>query len=252
MKLTVLGSGTAVPSAKRASPCILIETDEVKALCDTGPGSLRQLAKKGVRLDEIDSIVYSHLHIDHTADLAPFLFASKYAQDMPRTKHLHVIGPQGIKRFYKNLIKAYGSYITPDHFTIAWSELSEGSLLLNGLCVKAIPVAHARGSIALRFEEGNGKSIVYSGDTDYCNNIVTLARETDLLLLECSFPEHMKCEGHLIPSLAGTIARESLCKMLVLTHFYPPCDNHDLLTPLKNEFAGHVVLAEDLMSFNVT
>ncbi len=56
------------------------------------------------------------------------------------------------------------------------------------------------------------------------------------LLLECSCPEGHKVAGHLTPSLAGRIARESGCKSLVLTHIYPECDRHDLMTPLRQEY----------------
>ena len=59
--------------------------------------------------------------------------------------------------------------------------------------------------------------------------------------------EGMKVDGHLTPSLAGRVARETHCKRLVLTHFYPPCDSHDLAGVVKEQYGGDVILAEDLM-----
>jgi ribonuclease BN (tRNA processing enzyme) len=71
----------------------------------------------------------------------------------------------------------------------------------------------------------DGRTLAISGDTDYCRNLVELASEVDLLVLECSFPDEKKVEGHLIPSLVGRIGLESRCKKLLLTHFYPICDS---------------------------
>ena len=67
------------------------------------------------------------------------------------------------------------------------------------------------------------------------------------MILECSLPDDRKVEGHLTPSLAGQVARESECKRLLLTHFYPPCDDHDIVKIVKGQYAGEVMLAEDLM-----
>lgn len=251
MEITIIGSGTSVPSINRASPCLLLTTHNFRILCDTGPGSLRQLLHAGVTLHDIDLIIYTHFHIDHTADFAPFLFAGKYAPEKPRTNNLSIIGPRGMKKFYTDLVHVYGSWIVPEHFTLDLIELVDDQLLLDAVSIKAAPVVHSENSIAVRIENRMGKAAVYSGDTDYCEQIVRLAQKADVLILECAFPEHMKATGHLIPSLAGRIAREAQCKKLVLTHFYPACDAHDLLTPLRTEFTGDTLLAEDLMKIHL-
>ena len=92
-----------------------------------------------------------------------------------------------------------------------------------------------------------GKVVAYSGDTDYCPNLIELAKGVDLLILECSLPDDMKIDGHLTPSLAGRVARETECKRLLLTHFYPPCDKYDIVEIVKKQYKGEVKLAEDLM-----
>ena len=81
---------------------------------------------------------------------------------------------------------------------------------------------HSAYSIGYRIENKTGSSIVYSGDTDYNNEIIELAHNADVLILECSFPEKRKIGGHLIPKEAAKIAAISNCKQLILTHFYPP------------------------------
>lgn len=251
MDITIIGSGTAVPSLSRSSPCVLVRSEETTIVCDTGPGALRQLLKAGVAVSTIDALCYSHLHIDHTADLAPLIFASNYDPDNPRIRDLTFIGPPGFKDFYDRLCAAYGQWIVPQRFSIAWHELRDGSLQCRDLTVTAAPVEHTASSIALRFEDRRGRSVVYSGDTGYCSSLVRLAERADLLILECSFPEQMPCEGHLTPSRAGRIAREASCSRLVLTHLYPACDAADLLSPLRREFSGELVIAEDLLTVQI-
>ncbi len=250
MEITIIGSGTCVPSLRRSSPCIMADTGTAKILLDTGPGALRQMLKAGITISDIDVIVYSHFHTDHTADMIPFIFASKYSPGIFRTRDLFIVGPPGLKEFYRCFTMAYGKWVVPEHFTINWIEVGESPLPFPSFVLKTSPVKHTENSMAIRIETGE-QAVVYSGDSDYCENLIRIAHEANLLILECAFPEGMKCEGHLIPSLAGIIAREARCKRLLLTHFYPPCDSTDMLTPLRKEFPGDVMLGEDLMKIRV-
>ncbi len=251
MNITILGSGTGLPSLDRASPSVMVETNSSKILCDTGPGALRQLLKTGTTLNDIDLIFYSHFHIDHISDMVPFVFACKYSPGEYRAKNISIAGCKGIKDLFHNLAEAYGKWVLPEHFSIEWFESAEDTICFDDFTIKTIPVKHIDNSIAVRMEDSKGRSVVYSGDTDYCSGIVKLAHKADLLVLECSFPESMKRAGHLIPSLAGKIASESQCKKLVLTHFYPPCESADITSFVRKEYSGDIVLAEDLMKINV-
>jgi ribonuclease BN (tRNA processing enzyme) len=246
MSVTVLGSGTCVPSVRRSSPAILVRGDGKHLLLDIGSGTLRRLADVGISIHDIDLIFLSHFHPDHCSDLVPFLFASKYAFGEPRNKELHLAGGPGLRDLLNGLQKAFGRWIVPEGYPFHLHE-AKGMIPFENFILKTLPLTHSESSIALRVEIPGGKALVYSGDTDYCENIVALAKNADLLILECSLPEEMKVEGHLFPSLAGRIARESLCKRLLLTHFYPPCDEQDLAREVAKEFSGEIILAEDLM-----
>ncbi|NOG42275.1 MAG: ribonuclease Z [Planctomycetes bacterium] len=78
MELTIIGSGTGMPSEKRAYPCTLLKIRDKHLIFDTGPGSLRQLFLAGITYLDIDHIYYSHFHPDHSLDLVSFLFAMRY------------------------------------------------------------------------------------------------------------------------------------------------------------------------------
>jgi len=249
-EIIVLGSGTGIPSIRRASPGLIIISDSTQILIDSGPGTLRKMLEVGITYQNPDLILYTHLHPDHTADLVPTLFACKYG-DLPREKDLLCIGGPGFKTFFEKLEKLYGSWIEPQSYHLTVKEISKEVMVYRDLKIFSKPMAHISGSVGYRIEFKDGKSIAISGDTDYCQNIIDLAFEVDLLVLECSFPDGKKVEGHLTPSLAGRIASESHCKKLLLTHLYPVCDQFDILNQCKQVYQGQIIQGEDLMRIKI-
>ena len=245
-ELILLGSGTGIPSLRRSSPGLMIISDHTSIMVDSGPGTLRKMLEVGVTYHDVDLILYTHLHPDHTADLVPTLFASKYG-DSPREKDLLCMGGSGFKSFFEELKKLYGIWIEPQSYQLTVKEVSKEALFSRDLKILTKPMAHISGSVGYRIEFKDGKSIAISGDTDYCQNIIDLGFEVDLFVLESSFPDGKKVEGHLTPSLAGRIALESGCKKLLLTHLYPICDQFDILNQCKQVYPGQIILGEDLM-----
>lgn len=245
-ELIILGSGTGVPSLRRGSPGLLLFSGTSRILIDSGSGVLRRMLEAGVTYRDVDLILYTHIHPDHTADLVPILFACKYG-DLPREKEMTIIGGPGFALFFNRVNDLYGSWINPRTYHLTIKEISSKPLLFGGMKILSSPMAHLPESVGYRIEWSDGKSLVISGDTDYCENLLTLASNADLLVLECSFPEEKKMVGHLTPSLAGRIARESRSKRLLLTHLYPTCDQYDILSQCKKVYSGEVILSEDLM-----
>jgi ribonuclease BN (tRNA processing enzyme) len=117
--------------------------------------------------------------------------------------------------------------------------------------VLSIPVAHNPESIAYRINSLQGKSVVYSGDTDFNTNLIMLAQDADLLICESAFPDQNKVPGHLTPSLAGAIAKQANVRKLVLTHLYPECDLTDIRAQCRKEYDGPLTIAEDLMKIKI-
>jgi ribonuclease BN (tRNA processing enzyme) len=247
MEIIIIGSGTGVPSLRRGSPATVVKVGKHTLLLDSGSGTLRRLLEAGVDFREVDYLLYSHFHPDHTADLVPFLFASNYGSEEVRTRGLTIIGPPGMTAFYEKLKGVYGKWIIPQGYFLSVEEISSGEIPFGYFSVRGFPLAHTEHSLGFRITAEKGKVVSYSGDTDYCSNLIALARDAGVLIVECSFPDDRKVDGHLTPSMAGQAAREAGCKKVVLTHLYPPCDNHDVVGAVKREFAGEVVLAEDFM-----
>ncbi len=249
VKITILGSGTCVPSLKRHSCAALIKGKSMHILLDAGPGTMEQLLKLNVHINDIDMILLSHFHLDHCAEVAPFLFATKYP-GFKRKKRLTLVGGSGIENLFKNLNKTYDNSLDLPEGCFKIVELNEkGSLDLNqeGLQLYYTRVDHKPESRAYRLTDKTGFSIVYSGDTDYSDHLIELSRSSDLLICESTLPDEKKIPGHLTPSLAGEIAAKAGVKKLVLTHFYPECDTVDIKMQCRKMFQGRIILAEDLL-----
>jgi ribonuclease BN (tRNA processing enzyme) len=249
--MTVLGSGTCVPSLKRSASSVLLEIDENKILVDSGPGTTRRLLEANVYLNQLSHIFYSHFHPDHISELISILFALKYS-GLKRTKPLFIIAGNGFLDFFDRLKSAFGHWIaldmlifdemdtfTPDHRTF------------DDFDVNSVPTNHNPESLSYRFTSKLGSSVVYSGDTDESQQLVQLAKNADLFICESSMPDGHKVDGHLTPSLAGKIASKAKVSKLLLTHLYPECDTVNIEKQCRNTYSGPLWLAQDLMRLAV-
>lgn len=220
MKVTLLGTGTCVPSLHRGSSSYLVQTTEHNILVDAGPSVVRRLLEHGFTTRDVDVIILTHFHVDHSADFSTFLFASNYDVE-PRTKKLMVLAGKGLKEFYGGLLAVY-PWIAPKSYEISFCEMPEGTLKEGGLVLTTAPMVHNSESIGVRIEEQ--KSVVFSGDTDYTQNLIDVAKETNLLIVECSFPGK-KVNGHLNLDALHRIVDQAKPKKVILSHLYPDWDN---------------------------
>jgi len=254
MIVTVLGSGTCVPSIERSSCAVMLEVSNTRLLIDSGPGTMRRLLRTNTTIFDVDYIFYSHFHPDHTAELVPFLFATKYPDMSQRQTLLTIVAAVGFKDFFAGLKTVYGQWIELDPGLVEILQMSNHSSDLRRLkdfTVQSAPVEHNPESIAYRVTNTGGRSVVYSGDTDYSENLIELSKDADLLICESALPDDYRIKGHLTPSLAGDIATRAGVRKLVLTHFYPECDQTDIEQECRKTYAGPLVLAEDLMRIKI-
>ncbi len=250
MKLIVLGSGTCVPSLTRGSPGLLLQVADKQLVFDSGSGSMNRLLEAGTTYNDVDLLCYTHTHPDHTADLVPCLFACNYASS-PRVRELKIIAGKGFAPFFTSLTRVYHPWMDPQNYRLSLTEMEYDRLGFNGFSLLSRPMKHMQLSIGFRVIAEGGGSITISGDTDYCENVVELARGTDLLVLECAFPDEHKIEGHLTPQVAGQIATESGCRKLLLTHFYPICEQYDIAAECRRTYTGELIMAHDGMRIMV-
>ncbi len=253
MELTILGSGTGVPTKKRGAAGYLLRVHESRFLFDSGPGTILKLAQLGVGLDELDGIFYTHFHPDHSLEFAAIVFALMNPSFESSLKELLVMGPPGLKEFYGKLQALYGSWVTPKNYRLHLKEISPTGKehTFGPMRIAAWKTAHTPESQGYRITGPENRVLAYTGDTDVCPELVDLAKDVDVLLCESSHPDGHHVSGHLTPRRAGRVAREAGCERLILTHFYPMCEGRDLVGQCRKEYPGEIVLAEDLMTLSI-
>jgi ribonuclease BN (tRNA processing enzyme) len=251
MELIVVGSGTGVPSLRRGSPCLAVKAAGRLLVLDLGSGSVRALLRLGLNFSAIDVLALTHLHPDHVGDLIPFLFATRYSLGYTRREPFRLLAARGFARFHQRLQEAFSGWVEPPPGLMELRELAPDGpdeVRAEGLLIRSAPTNHTDGSLAYRVE-AEGRSLVYSGDTDESASLVELARGADLLVLEAA--NLVKVPGHLTPGVAGRLAAAAGVTRLLLTHFYPPCDEVDVVALAAREFSGEILRAEDGLSLTV-
>lgn len=231
LSVMVLGSGgpIATPSGRASAGYMVFTDGKPRILMDVGGGTYQRLAASGFNIHDMDIFLLSHLHLDHTGDLAPIIktiyFHNNLAQTS-RTNPIHIYGPQenGVP-FPNTTISQYPatSRYADDHFSmpdgsdrylnifataismgaskfsyethdlnskVAGATIEEVLHTDDGLVIKAIAVDHGPApAVAYRIEY-KGHSIVYSGDTASNGaNMITISQDADLLIYDTAITE---------------------------------------------------------------
>lgn len=247
--LTVLGSGTILPAKNHSCAGYLIEGDGQPILLDCGPGTLYRLAEVGVSPDSIDTILVSHFHLDHVSDLAALLNA-RWLLRPKSGHHLQIIGPPGLRGHIAWLGKRMDSWFSEYRFHLV--EIGARTYHTKGLAIDARPTGHTATSISYLVTDDAEHRLFYSGDTDYNESLVELARDAELAVFECSMSDEAKLDGHLTPRLAATLAAKAGVKRLLLTHFYREILAIDILSQARRFFSGPIALASDLERYPIS
>lgn len=247
--LTVIGSGTLVPSGRRSSPCHLVEAEDRMLLLDAGPGAVHGLARHGKPWWEITHVVLTHYHADHFGDLPHLLFALKWALPSPRHRPLRVLGPPGLARRAEALRHAFGDFMVDPGFEVTYHEIERdgrwNGISAGGPSLEFLPVPHTAASVAVRVALG-GPSIGYTGDTGPDPALGSFFRGVDMLVSECAYADPPSSGSHLSPSSVAAMARSAGPGALVLTHLYPPLDSVSAPRLVREAgYVGKIVCAHD-------
>lgn len=253
MKLTILGSGAAWPDADRCAPGFLVEHGSTRILVDCGGGICHQLMKVGVPPSKLDHILLTHIHIDHCVEFPSLVFGAYLTG---KQDDFHLYGPPGVADFAESLFNTTYDFARPmmkklrnKDITVVTREVEKGLVFMNeDIVVDAAPVKHGFPTLGYRFI-ADGKRLVLSGDTAPCDEIVELATDADLLVIENSFPEEVGPKAaHCVPSQVAEIGKRSGAKRLVLVHLFPTCKGKEkaILADVSKGYSGPVSIGEDL------
>lgn len=224
MDLTVLGSGCSWNTSQRASAGYWLETSKGSIVLDFSAAVPLRLAQENLDWANLDAIWISHFHLDHCAGLAPFLFGTKYAPETQhRTKPLKIFGGAGLR----NLLNAFdqaGDYdFMKQPFPIEIVEIEPGAEfeILPEVAATTFSTVHTDESMAIKLTDTNGISLVYTSDTGFDAKLSDFARETNLLLIECSYCCEKAYHLHLNLAEVVELARSANPGEIMIGHLYP-------------------------------
>jgi len=243
MKLTVLGAGTCLPVRDHSPSGHLVELGDMPILMDAGPGTIARLAARGVRYQDLQYVLVTHLHPDHTLDLLTLLQASNATPGWTRSRPLTLVGCQGLEVFLEQLFRTFDG-VAPETFRLEVREMGAEQVAFPGWTLDAEFTGHTDASLAFRLA-AEEKALVYSGDAAEIEGLARLSQGADLLLCECSLPEGWTTGDHLTPEQVGTLAREAEVGRVVLTHLYPPALDADVVAQVRRNYSGPVAVACD-------
>ena len=266
--VTIIGSGNPQYNPQRSGPSSLVQFNGLKFLVDMGNGTRAQLETLGLtRRNSPDALLITHHHLDHNEEFIPMVH-----QKFMIGKEFLIAGPAPIKamtdyvaEFYKedlNYRKSNKGQTFDENNTHAEvKELAgENTFTYKGVSISTIEVPHSIYTLAYRFD-ANGKSIVISGDLSYTENLPKLAKDADILVLDCQImrvgakqrkqPTRNTSGNSAHASLeeGARMAAEAGVKTLIITHLSSAAiDVEGTKAKIAEQFEGEVIIAEDFLT----
>lgn len=266
VSVQILGSGGPIADDARASSGALVWVDgHARALVDCGGGVFQRFAASGAAFEDLEVIVLTHLHVDHSVDLAALLKSASFG---PRARPLTIVGPAaagdfpGVRDFVAGLVGpgglyGYLGYLGEDApFPLEVIEApieGEGLRLRRGdLDLALVPVPHGIvPALGLRVDVGL-RGLGFTGDQRLDDpRFLGLVAGVDLLVAHHAIPEDAGEAArrlHARPSAIGAAAEESRARHLVLAHHMRRSlrDLEGGLAEIRGRYRGPITVAEDL------
>ncbi len=239
MELTFLGSANAFASEGRYWSSFVVDK---RYLFDAPPTLLPHLKQLKVPLAEIEVLFLTHHHGDHFVGL-PFLLL-EYMYKTPRTNDLYIVGPPGVEDWMEDFaVRVYPNIVRESGYKRVYIDAQPGKQQTAGsIKFQAVPMNHVKEEMhAFGYRAIiNDKTIAYTGDTMFCEEIFELAEGADILVLDCTYtegsgPQHMGLDDAKI--IRGRISPHT---RIVLTHL----NSQPVLNGLAN-----TLVAGDLKTF---
>lgn len=278
--VTTLGTGTPILDPHRFSQSILVEAAGHHLLFDTGRGAAVRLVQAGVPPASVSQVFFTHYHSDHTVGFADFWLGSWLPAGGARKSPLTVTGPTGVEALIEGHRIAFADDIrirmADQHLPREGTEIVVRSFdgcgvvfEQDGLVVTSFESNHGE---AIKPNWGYkidyaGRTVLISGDTKFDPRVASVAKGADLLLHSFGAAREGLMnrpdiagilQHHTTPGEAGEIFAIANPKLAVLIHMVllgrpgsPPLTSEEVLAMTREIYPGPVVVADDLMRFEV-
>jgi ribonuclease BN (tRNA processing enzyme) len=272
--LVVLGSGGPRSFGRASSGYAVLVDGKPRLLIDVGPGTFLRLGELDLDLDALDTVLLTHLHVDHAGELPGFVKARDLARNALTT--FRIVGPDGDQlypsttRFVDRLFGAQGAFAYLPSFRselrFAVTDLPTSAstgpqavLEQDGIRVQAIAVDHGNvPAVAYRVEHA-GRALVVSGDlASKDSRLAQLAAGADLLVYDTAVLDppgstESHYDLHTPPRRIGEVAAEAHVRSLLLSHLTGRTEDHaaEVLSSVQTTYRGEVRFAFDCMKIEL-
>lgn len=265
--LQVLGSGGPIAADGRASSGYLVWVDgHASLMVDAGPGTMLRFGESGADASDLQALLISHLHVDHSADLASFFKTTNFGR---RNSTLPLLGPPGSSRFpaigafVQSLLGTQGAYPylggflgegQPYRVEVMQVDAPDSAATVfeaQGIQVRALSVPHGPVPALAYDVQVGGTRIAFMGDQRADEaRYVDMIRDADLLVAHMAIPERspgIAAQLHAPPGRLGRVAAEANVKSMVVSHLMGRSleDLDANLAAIRQHYAGPLFVATD-------
>jgi ribonuclease BN (tRNA processing enzyme) len=220
LRLTVVGRGPARPQSDTPASGLLVEHGRAILLLDAGQGTIARVCRTRDPLS-FDAIVISHLHADHSVDLAALRYMVPWAGAAGR--RLPIWLPPGGREGLTRLAVAISE--RPSFFEDGFDlheYTRDGSIEIAGLRLRFFAGRHYVPSCGVVIDSPEGARLAYTADTGPSKAVTEAVRDADLIVAEATLRSAAEDEverGHMTASEALELAAAAQARSVLLTHF---------------------------------
>ncbi|MFO7891775.1 MAG: MBL fold metallo-hydrolase [bacterium] len=246
MKITVLGSGAAIPVPERHPSAYIIQSLGNAYLLDAGDGITQQLIRHHFKLNTIHSVFISHTHADHAAGIIMLI---QTMQQIKRTAPLEVYVPDSVLPGFKSIFPYFQIYKDKLTFDLIFKGITaQSSFQKNNFQIKAVANDHLKGNQAYASQSGlevssfsflikeKNRQIIYSSDINDFNHLTKYTDNTKILISECT---------HVSVAYIKKFARSHTIENVILSHIPPGIDNQQVINENALSNKIYISLAKD-------
>ncbi len=265
----VLGSGGPEIDGRASTSYILWIDNKARLIVDMGSGSMLRFEQSKAKLEDLEAVVLTHLHIDHSVDLPAFVKAGYFSK---RRKSLDIIAPDGneffpsCSEFLNDLFGKNGAYrymqdvLTKesDSFEIIPVNIKkETKREYKDFSLSFIRVHHGIVPALAVLIYVKNKTILISGDTNDANhNLEKLAQNVNLFVAHHAIAQNARGYAthlHMSPFIIAKVAKKIKAKKLLLTHRMKRTitKENETLRTIKTIYKGKIIFAEDRMKMEI-